>query len=309
RCPYRVGNRLSLFVAPRIGGPYEPIRCEITRVFQPFFRACEMAVCLVPPSPRLPGPLTLKLFDRRFAYGFRQRYSLPYWTQDIEIQYREFLQSADRPDFDRTHDYFHVPSEATRQEWTVGQHETFFHRVMSNNFCVEDEAYKRLGNMQGRHVPIKWGVVTMELEPLGTPGLSNARCGGFLLQHIQGFPLERLGDYIRPNLWEGICRDAYDIVHNLYTRGIINFECRPEYLRVRPDDDGATPKVFMVDFSTCSFRRSGMSDNEWRRRKADVNEEGAIGSVMELLLQGGYQYRPSQMYLTLAAEFPLPNGI
>jgi hypothetical protein len=70
---------------------------------------------------------------------------------------------------------------------------------------------------------------------------------------------------------------------------------RPENFLVKKSESGETFQVFQIDFAQTDYR-DGLSWEMWRDRKACLDEEGAVGLVMQWLLKGGFKYKRSYKY-------------
>ncbi|OGM43011.1 hypothetical protein ABOM_009292 [Aspergillus bombycis] len=83
-CPYVVGNEIVLHI------DRQQAKATITHIFEPFTFSCAMVVLLDRPSQslHLNGHMVLKLYDRRFATGFRDDQKSNPWTPNIEQQYQ-----------------------------------------------------------------------------------------------------------------------------------------------------------------------------------------------------------------------------
>ncbi|OJJ85148.1 uncharacterized protein ASPGLDRAFT_46120 [Aspergillus glaucus CBS 516.65] len=63
-------------------------------------------------------------------------------------------------------------------------------------------------------------------------------------------------------------------------------------------------KAVMIDFAICDFRRPFKDEEEWRCSKANRDEKGAVGCVMERYLnKDGFAYKRSEMYEKLDQDF------
>ncbi|GAB1200716.1 hypothetical protein BDV32DRAFT_122643 [Aspergillus pseudonomiae] len=94
-CPYVVGNEIALHI------DRQQVKATIAHIFEPFTFSCAMVVLLDRPSQslQLNGHMVLKLYDRRFATGFREDQKSNPWTPDIEQQYQQFVLNGDASNF------------------------------------------------------------------------------------------------------------------------------------------------------------------------------------------------------------------
>lgn len=104
---------------------------------------------------------------------------------------------------------------------------------------------------------------------------------GVLLEYIEGYNMWDMLDHFPPSTWQGLVDEAIGIVHILSDYSILNQDVRPENFLVAPGKDGAAPRVYMIDFGCCRFRREDESDEDWGRDKNSRNEDGAIGARVQ----------------------------
>lgn len=60
----------------------------------------------------------------------------------------------------------------------------------------------------------------------------------------------------------------------------INFDIKTRNILVRRAEEEPSYQVFYLDFGECRFRGPFDSDEVWRERKRQKNEEGAVGYMM-----------------------------
>ena len=60
----------------------------------------------------------------------------------------------------------------------------------------------------------------------------------------------------------------------------INFDIKTRNILVRRAEEEPSYQVFYLDFGECRFRGPFVSDEVWRERKRQKNEEGAVGYMM-----------------------------
>lgn len=104
---------------------------------------------------------------------------------------------------------------------------------------------------------------------------------GVLLEYIEGYSMWDMLDHFPQSTWQGFVDEAIGIVHILSDYSIINLDVRPENFIVAPGKDGEEPRVYMIDFGCCKFRREDESDKEWGSEKNCRNEDGAIGARVQ----------------------------
>lgn len=77
---------------------------------------------------------------------------------------------------------------------------------------------------------------------------------------------------------------AIKTVHVIDSKDILNDDVRLENFMVVPKPD-KTYQVFMIDLGQCRTRRADEKDSRWKRAKGMVDEEGAVGTVMQNILK------------------------
>jgi serine/threonine protein kinase len=77
-------------------------------------------------------------------------------------------------------------------------------------------------------------------------------------------------------------------------RGVRNRDVKPRNTLIFQSGFHGKFKVVMIDFGACVIRTTE-SDRDWRAEEAYEDQEGAVGQLMEHLLNehrgGGYEYR------------------
>ena len=95
--------------------------------------------------------------------------------------------------------------------------------------------------------------------------------------------------------WQVICDDDIQIINLIGDYEVLNDDVRPENFLVRTNPEGKY-QVFQIDFGE-THHRDGMAWAKWRHWKYCIDEEGAVGSVMQQRLIRGFEYKRSFKYL------------
>ena len=298
RCPYVAGTTLLL----NIGKQSRNAKATIISVFEPFTMSCSMVIQLDCPPLSLKGCFVLKLYDRRFATGLRQNIGACPWNPDIEDEYRRFVYK-DRPSnfFKLCSDEFWVAEE--QENWNRAQYEAFLQYSCRKFRNVEVKVYDRIQDIQGKDVPRLFARLSARPSSNSSSISEYLGCKGILLEFIQGFPLTNLSDHAPNDTWQYICEDAIQIVNRIGGRDICNKDVKTRNFIVRKDPDTGRLKVFMIDFGLCRLRKRRLDDQDWKWMKAVMDEEGAVGKVMERKLKGGFEYRRTPQSEKLQDEF------
>ncbi|KAE8398646.1 hypothetical protein BDV37DRAFT_275938 [Aspergillus pseudonomiae] len=281
-CPYVVGNEIALHI------DRQQVKATIAHIFEPFTFSCAMVVLLDRPSQslQLNGHMVLKLYDRRFATGFREDQKSNPWTPDIEQQYQQFVLNGDASNF------------VARLDNDDGFDETYLYTRTRDFYETEIEVYVTLKDIQGEHVPKLFTCVTLH----GSSALHDASVSkytdipGILLEYIDGFPLTD----------QSLCEQAINIIHQVGDRGILNEGVKTRSFVIQKSPERRF-KMFMLDFALCKFRRDYESEKEWWEWKAIQDEEGAVGYIMRNRLQGGFVYHRSALYTKLDDDYKSEN--
>lgn len=302
RCPYVVGNVIELRLKTPSDG--QIVAARIIKVFEPFTWSCAMVVRPVCPTAAWEGNMVLKLFDRRFAIEFRNSEEIRPWSPDIEQNYHRFILNGDAAKLLTELAADRLLPARNFDVWNSSQEETYLHDFMQGLYETETEVYNTLADLQGSHIPQLFSCVTMSLS---TPVLNNplseyVDIPGILLQYVEGFPLTDIATCAPRDSWQGICEDAIRIVNLVGDKGILNKDVKTRSFVVQKCPENQY-QVLMIDFALCNFRDEYASEDEWQKRKAIQDEEGAVGYVMQKKLQDGFVYDRSALYTELDDKY------
>lgn len=292
------GNTITVQLEPH----KESIAALITHVFEPFTLSCVMVVRLLQ-KEGLGKPTVLKLFDRRFASQLREEAEAEPWTMESEAQYHRFIQNGGAAEFITS---LEEDSMSEDEEGDMVKNEAYLHHEMHRLYKTEREVYSTLKDLQGKRIP-------RLLHALTFPAFSTSYAAsklinkytaipGIILQHIDGFTLSELSVYAPKSNWQSICDQAIRTISQIALKGVLNADVKTRNIIVSKDQQGRF-RLFVIDFGTCHFRRECESDREWWAWKAGEDEEGAVGYVMQRMLNGGFVYRRSALSIALGQEY------
>ena len=282
-----------------------PANASIIKVFEPFTLSCVVIIQL--DHPPFKGRFLLKLYDRRFATQLRRDEKASPWCPQIESKYLEFVRDGRASEFFdlctakyREDEYW---ADDQRETWNEAQHEAYLQYLCRRTYDMEKDAYKKLHDMQGKHIPRLFARPVLQSSSDSGSANEYLDCPAILLEYIEGFPLTTLADNAPKKDWQSVCEDAIRVVHMIGDRGICNKDVRTRSFIVREDPETKKFDVFMIDFGLCVFRSQAKSDREFNEWQADEDEEGAVGRVMERNLKGGFNYHLSPRAEWLLDEF------
>jgi serine/threonine protein kinase len=262
------------------------IRCKVSNYFEPSTLSCVMEVQLLGQSESKPKRAVLKMFDRRFASQLRSDHRVGRLTVETETVFRDFVKSGDLAQF---LEYLRDEEDFSMDEkdWTIGEDETNLQNICLDMYTSEAAVYQKLEDLQGNQIPRLFAQVRLQAMPKLSPSetisseaIEFLEIKGVLLEFIDGCTLSEMPSKIPREDWGDICHQAVQVVRLLDDYSILNRDVRPSNVMVTrsvPDKY----RVVMLDFGQCIFRQPEDTDKQWGRRKWTMDEEGAIGKVME----------------------------
>jgi serine/threonine protein kinase len=228
------------------------------------------------PTPRM----VLKVYDRQFSPQLREFKDTGPATHATEDQYTAFVCQGSMPQF--LADYEESGPWAY-DEWDVPKREAYFYARSTLSHEIELEVYDRLVTMQGVHVPKIFADVRLVPQQTATrqdESLAEyTEVRALLMEYIPGFTMESLVTDAPESDWAPICDQAIEVIRKIADNDFINFDIKTRNIIVRRGEDGLY-QVFYLDFGECRFRDPSDSDEMWRERKRQKNEEGAVGYIM-----------------------------
>jgi serine/threonine protein kinase len=170
-------------------------------------------------------------------------------------------------------------------EWDVVKREACYYAKSTQSHEVELEIYDRLVEMQGIHVPTIFADLRLAPQHTKTERDENlvqyTGIRAILMEYIPGFPLSDIVKEVPESDWAPICNQAIDIIRKISDNDFINFDIKPRNILVRrSEEEECSYQVLYLDFGECGFRNPSDSDEIWRERKRQRNEEGAAGYIM-----------------------------
>jgi hypothetical protein len=256
--------------------------------------------------PPFVGRFVLKLYDRRFATQLRLDEEASPWSSQIEFEYSVFVRGGRASKFfdlctAKYREYEYWPYE-DREEWNMAEHEAHLQYLCHRTYQTETNAYKKMHDIQGKHVPRLFARPFLQSSDSGLAS-KYLDHPGILLEYIQGFPLTNLADETPMKNWQYVCEDAIRIVHMIGDRGICNKDVKTRSFIVCEDPGTEKFKVFMTDFGLCLFRSRAKNDREFNGWQALEDEESAVGHAMKKKLEGGFKFYRSSRSEKLMNEF------
>lgn len=209
--------------------------------------------------------------------------------------------------------------------WNAEEKEAYLTNLLQALYSDEFETYKRMQDVQGKDIPRLVAAVLLPdyySSPHTSPTLSFqnlwSTTSGLLLQYIpNAYTLEELYSLRMPpqipvSAFQYICDDAIHTVRKFMARGIMNADVNVRNTLIWWS--GEKYKVFLIDFGHCCFKDEcpeEVGEHGWRTKQALVDEEGAIGRVMEANLKvfrgGGFTYRESKYGRRLRHEYQVKD--
>ena len=144
------------------------------------------------------------------------------------------------------------------------------------------------------------------------PSYATEGIPGILLQYIPGFALSDLCNDPSPipeqSTWKHIIDDGARAVANMVqSLGVNNLDTCPRNTAVHWDPIEEEWRCKIIDFGRAISQSKATSDDGWRRRQAQLDEEASVAQYMERFLKREkgyvYTYARSQYYQQLMDEF------
>ncbi|KAF2432674.1 hypothetical protein EJ08DRAFT_677542 [Tothia fuscella] len=170
-------------------------------------------------------------------------------------------------------------------------------------YKAETSAYDKLSHMQGREIPqlLTRGIMTS--PPTSDSTSEYLNCPAILLEYLKGSPLTDLAKFAPREVWQDICDEAIRIINGICDHYIRNKDVNTRSFIIRGNPSATEFSVRMIDFGHCVLKGADEGEQDWRKRKAREDEEGAIGVVMQRKLKGGFIYTRSSEAESLSYEF------
>lgn len=293
RNPYYPGNKLSL----QIESYSSELVATVVKAFEPFTLSCVLVVQLDYPQLGLVGKYALKLYDRRFATQLREDEVDYPWDQQVEEEFRKFVLDGHASVFfdhcakqdakDRIAlDNYALGDRWTDVEgenWSRAQTEAYLQYLCRKFYETELKVYNRLQDIQGQCIPYLEGRVMLKSSQMSPQLDTYLGCPGLLLEYIEGVSLKELAQAPpeQGHVLREVGKEAIRIVNYISAYDIRNEDVQLRSFIVRENPVTKQLKPFMIDFGDCVLRSPGQSDYSWESWKAEEDEEGAIGVMLQ----------------------------
>ena len=260
------------------------------------------------------SPLLLLIYDRTWVNKTRNLTLRDYyerWNEDRELKYLDMVKGGrgrilanDKDLMDNiTRGIFEDDEESglclAQLNYPEAEREIcVFYRV-KNFFDVVLSTFKALADIQGQYVPrlhAYWYLKAHEYEDemLQLPCL--------LLEDVNGFNLADLFTKAPESAWCDIGDKVLEVVNLISDRGILNvwYTLNSFKIRTLAAEDGTVTYIpVMTDVKNCRTRRQDENEEQWRRTKRHIDEEGQIGLQLVTIFKNAgheYSYKPSFRY-------------
>jgi spore maturation protein CgeB len=99
------------------------------------------------------------------------------------------------------------------------------------------------------------------------------------MEYVFGFFLSDVVTEVPESDCAPICDQAIEVIRKITDHDFINFDIKTRNIIARRNGE-ASYQVFYLDFCECGYRDLSDSDEVWRERKRQKDEEGAVGYIM-----------------------------
>ncbi|KAF4964466.1 hypothetical protein FSARC_7608 [Fusarium sarcochroum] len=314
--PYPVGSILYLNVVSDTQTPQNGTKrkVRVKRQIQPCTLSCGLVVEILDDTDHAEAEneskpnreAFLKLYDWRFAQGFREDNCVGPWSREIEHKYLTGLVSGKVQKFIywlNDDESSGESSEGSQDDWEAEEEEAYLYNNLIAIYEAEVAIYARLSKYQGDAIPSLLGQVTLNIPSenftLDKQQQHFYHVKGILLEYLPAFTLSDMIEKAPRTSWQEIVDKAVQTIHILNDNDVLNHDVRPENFIVVPVGQERY-RVFMIDFGQSRLRGKNESDAEWGRGKWNTDEEGAIGLTMRMRLgKVGFElkYEPMRRYL------------
>ncbi|KAJ4318761.1 hypothetical protein N0V94_004275 [Neodidymelliopsis sp. IMI 364377] len=292
-----------------------------------------MVVRIYEPATNLEGDFVLKTYDRRHINNLRKK-EADTWSRAWDMEFEKRRWSKDFVEFflkSMASEYLGYTGESDEEGDDQGEsheedkneldayNELYFEVFCLRMYSAELEVYRRARKhrIDGIHVPRFISSVRIprsyHSKHCQHRGASIKGRPGVLMQYIPGFSLIDLyyEEFPAPPRqdWQYIVDDG---------KGVVQYYM--QHMDMRNEDDNLARntvvhwdpitqkwKCKLIDFGHCLFREEGMSDWDWRKNQAWIDEEDCIGRHMEIFLKErknfDYVFERSQYWQDLTRDF------
>jgi serine/threonine protein kinase len=271
---------------PQLRSHTQELQAKIVDIVTPSTMSIVLQVELEHQDSSVPVQrMILKVYDRQFSAQLREYKDTGPATSASETQFCAFVRRGSMPRFLREYEESGPWESWAHGEWDVVKREAYFYAKSTQSHEVELEIYDHLVEMQGIHIPTIFADVRLDPQhdsPEKDESLVQyTEIRAVLMQYIPGLPMNDIVTEVPESDWAPICDQAIDVIRRISDNDFINFDIKPRNILVRRNEEEEVPyQVFYLDFGECGFRDPSDSDETWRERKRQRNEEGAVGYIM-----------------------------
>jgi hypothetical protein len=269
---------------PQLYGDVEELQVKIVDIIEPSTMSIVLQVELEEPDPRFPAPkMILKVYDRQYSPQLREFKDTGPATSTSEDQFHAFVRGGSMPRFLMEYEENGPWGSWAYGEWDAPKREAYFYAKSTQSHEVELEIYDRLVEMQGIHIPTIFADARLAPQHASTEKDESltqyTEIRAVLMERIVGFPLSDVVTEVPESDCAPICDQAIEVIRKITDNDFINFDIQTRNIIVRRSED-ASYQVFYLDFGECGFRDPSDTDEVWRERKRQKNEEGAVGYIL-----------------------------
>ena len=266
------------------------------------------------------SPLLLLIYDRTWVnktsnLTLRDYYER--WNEDRELKYLDMVKSGrgkilvnDKDLMDSiTRGIFEDDEESglclAQLNYPEAEREICVYYRVKNIFNVVFNSFKALADIQGQYVPrlhAHWYLKAHEYED----EMIQLPC--LLVEDVVGFKLVDLFNKAPESAWCDIGDKVLEVVNLISDRGVLNvwYTLNSFTIRTLTAEDGTVMYIpVMTDVKNCRTRRHDENEEQWRRAKRNLDEEGQVGLQLVTMFKNAgheYAYKPSFRYHRLKPE-------
>jgi len=270
------------------------VRCEIVHAYTPFTLSVVVRARVLEDTPiLLAGSIViLKILDRKYCVSQGRKRRGHEWTDYREHLARQLWQAIAagslQDDFDEDVDFddwdeawieehYHRSTAVCRARITYSLQTSSMALQSQKWFSTEREAYNRLADLQGKHIPRLYHIIrAADSSPGQSIPLDTAHLAyGYILEYLEGaVTAADLSDpAIFPNLRDHT-RNIMSAMSSFRNLGVVHLDVRSGNLLFA--SDGA----MIIDFGHAVFPSDGQSDEEWNEYALSKNKVETTRSIL-----------------------------
>ena len=260
------------------------------------------------------SPLLFLIYDRtwvnRTRYLTLRNYD-EHWNEDRELKYLDIVRNGrgrilvnDKDLMDSITSGIFKDDEESRisiaeLNYSEAEREICVYYRVKNFFDVVLNSFKALDDIQGQYVPRLHAHWYLKAHDYDDEMLQHP-C--FLLEDVIGFKLVDLFTKVPESAWCDIGNKVLEVVNLISDRGVLNmwYTLNSFTIRTLTAEDGTVTYIpVMTDVKNCRTRRQDENEEQWRRAKRHIDEEGQIGLQLVTMFKNAghdYTYKPSFRY-------------